>query len=491
MGGALLRGPLSRRGFLGAAAGLAARPALGGPARAPAVAASHPADVRVAEVRHRFEEFRYRTPMKFGGREVDRVTLLHVDCLVRTRDGRTAAGFGSMPLGNVWAYPSRQLPFEETLGAMKALAERVATITGGCREWGHAVDVASLLEPEWLRAAAELSKGLSEPVPKLATLVVASPFDAALHDAYGKAHGRSVYRAYGPEFLTHDLGRYLDAEFAGDRLDRHVLADPRPRVSIYHAVGASDPLTGADLAARVGDGLPETLAEWVPYDGLTHFKVKMNGDDAAWDVGRVLAVERVVAEEQRKRGLGSWSYSLDFNERCPNVGYLLEVLRKVREGSAAGFERIQLVEQPTRRDLSGDRANLMHEAAKLRPVVIDESLTDLETLRLAREMGYTGVALKACKGQTQALLMAAAARRHGMFLCVQDLTCPGAAYIHSLGLAARVPGVAAVEANARQYVPAASRGWAERFPTLFRIRNGTADTSVLTGPGLGAVPSKA
>jgi L-alanine-DL-glutamate epimerase-like enolase superfamily enzyme len=443
--------------------------------------------VQVAEVRHRFEEFRYRTPMKFGGREVDRVTLLHVDCLVRTRDGRTAAGFGSMPLGNVWAYPSRQLPFGETLGAMRALVARIAPLTGGCREWGHAVDLASLLEPEWLGAAAELSKGLSEPIPKLATLVAASPFDAALHDAYGKAHGRSVYRAYGPEFLRHDLSRYLDAEFAGDRLDRHVLADPRPRVSIYHAVGASDPLTDGDLAVRVGDGLPETLAEWVPHDGLTHFKVKMNGDDAAWDVGRVLAVEGVVAEQQRKRGLVSWLYSLDFNERCPNVGYLLEVLRKVREGSPAAFDRIQLVEQPTRRDLAGDRSNLMHEAAKLRPVVIDESLTDLETLRLAREMGYTGVALKACKGQTQALLMAAAARKHGMFLCVQDLTCPGAAYIHSLGLAARVPGVAAVEANARQYVPAASRGWAERFPALFRIRGGQADTSVLTGPGLGAV----
>ena len=42
----------------------------------------------------------------------------------------------------------------------------------------------------------------------------------------------------------------------------------------------------------------------------------------------------------------------------------------------------------------------MREAAKLRPVVIDESLTDLESLLLAREMGYTGVALKACKGQS-------------------------------------------------------------------------------------------
>jgi hypothetical protein len=103
-------------------------------------------------------------------------------------------------------------------------------------------------------------------------------------------------------------------------------------------------------------------------------------------------------------------------------------------------------------------------------------------------MGYTGVALKACKGQSQALLMAAAARRFSMFLCVQDLTCPGASLVHSAGIAAHVPGVAAIEANARQYVPAANASWVARFPGLFRIADGTLDTSTLTGPGLGATP---
>ena len=38
----------------------------------------------------------------------------------------------------------------------------------------------------------------------------------------------------------------------------------------------------------------------------------------------------------------------------------------------------------------------------------DEGLVDLQSLLVAREMGYTGVALKACKGQTQTLLLAAA-----------------------------------------------------------------------------------
>ena len=185
-----------------------------------------------------------------------------------------------------------------------------------------------------------------------------------------------------------------------------------------------------------------------------------------------------------------WKYLLDFNEGCPNVGYLLDCLRRVREATPSGFDRILYIEQPTARDLKKDRANVMHEAAKLRPVVIDESLTDLESLLLAREMGYTGVALKACKGQTQAMLMAAAAQKFGMFLCVQDLTCPGASLIHSAGIAARVPGNAGIEANARQFVPSASAPWEARFPGLFTIHDGVMQTGQLTGPGLGAVPPR-
>ena len=205
--------------------------------------------------------------------------------------------------------------------------------------------------------------------------------------------------------------------------------------------------------------------------------------------GNTLApIDRVTAAVQRERGVSAWRYSLDFNERCANVGYLLEFLAKVRERAPRGFQRIAYIEQPTARDLEADRHNVMHEAARLRPVVIDESLVDLESLRLAREMGYTGAALKACKGQTQSLLLGAAAQKYGLFLCVQDLTCPGASLIHSAGLAAHVPGVTAIESNSRQYVPAANRPWEGRFPGMFRVNDGTMATGTLTGPGLGAVP---
>jgi hypothetical protein len=150
----------------------------------------------------------------------------------------------------------------------------------------------------------------------------------------------------------------------------------------------------------------------------------------------------------------------------------------------AAFTLVQYIEQPTARDLAANRQNTMFEAARLRPVVIDESLTGLDALLLAREMGYTGVALKACKGQSDSLLLAAAAQKYKMFRCVQDLTCPGAALVHSVGIAAHVPGASALEANAREYVPAANQGWEKRFPGIFVVKDGYMSTQGLDGPGL-------
>jgi L-alanine-DL-glutamate epimerase-like enolase superfamily enzyme len=381
------------------------------------------------------------------------------------------------------------MAYEATLGAMKALAERIRKITSEYRQPGHPIEINWNLEIEYLKAAQETSAAIKlvEPIPKLCTLVTASPFDAALHDAYGKLHGLSSYKTYGPEFLNHDLSRYLGADFRGEYLDKFVSPTPKPRMPLYHLVGAVDPVFESDIQKRIGDGLPETLPEWIRFNGLTHIKIKLNGENLDWDVQRVLAVDRATAETQRTRGVKEWFYSCDFNEKCANVQYLLDFLNRIKEKAPEGFARIQYVEQPTARDLKSHRANVMHEASRLRPVVIDESLTDLESLLMAREMGYTGAALKACKGQSQALLMAAAAQKYKLFLCVQDLTCPGASLVHSAGLAAHIPGVAAIEANSRQYVPAANREWEKRLPGIFVVRDGMMQTGTLTGPGLSAV----
>lgn len=428
---------------------------------------------RIKSAEYRTDDFLYRTPIKFGGVALDRVTMLTVTMTVET-NGNVAIGTSSMPLGNVWAWPSKELPYESTLATMRSFAATVKADYLNAPIEAHPLVITHSIEHDLLSEIGAM--------PKLAALVVMSPFDAALHDAFAKSLGRNCYDCYGADCFKPDLSDFLGDDFKGERLTQYLRASPRESLPLYHLVGALDPLTPADITKPINDGLPETLGDWIIADGLTHLKIKLNGDDLTWDSERVAGVHRVANDTAPDR---DWHYSLDFNERCRDVAYLLEFLNRLQTHSPQAYDRVQYIEQPTARDLKANPHNRMHEAARLKPVVIDESLVDLESLRLAQELGYTGVAFKACKGQTQTLLLAAAAQKAGLFLCVQDLTCPGASLIHSASLAARIPGIAAIEANARQYCPAANAGWDERYPGIFTIRDGVMRTGQLTGWGLG------
>src|SRR5690606_3589679 len=97
-----------------------------------------------------------------------------------------------------------------------------------------------------------------------------SPIEAAIHDAYGKVHDRNSYDLLGPEWASADLGHYLSPDFAGEYLDRYTSRKPKPRMPLYHLVGALDPLSAGDVVQPVDDGLPENLPEWIDADGLTH-----------------------------------------------------------------------------------------------------------------------------------------------------------------------------------------------------------------------------
>lgn len=444
-------------------------------------------DIRICSAAARTATIGYRTLMKFGGRVVTDVMLLDVEVEVESRSGTRATGAGSMPVGNAWAWPSARLSSTETLAAMRHFGEAVVLQANEFKDFGHPLDLTKSLAGGHERIAADVAKraGLVEPLPRLAQLVAASPLEAAIHDAFGKVHGRNSYDLLGPEWVSADLGHYLSPDFQGEYLDRYTLREPKGRMPLYHLVGALDPLEPADVREPVGDGLPETLGDWILADELTHLKIKLAGDDLAWDVERVVSVERAAAVAQQKRGCRQWHCSLDFNEKCQNVEYILDFLGQVKERAPTAFERVQYIEQPTHRDLAAHPENRMHAAAKIKPVVIDESLVDFESLLLCRELGYTGVALKTCKGHSEALLMGAAAQKFGMFLCVQDLTCPGRSFLHSASLAARLPTVAAIEGNARQYCPAGNDGWHERYPGMFRVQKGTIETGLLAGVGLG------
>ncbi|MCA9106135.1 MAG: mandelate racemase/muconate lactonizing enzyme family protein [Planctomycetales bacterium] len=452
-------------------------------------------DIRVLEIQLATQQIDYRTPMKFGGRVVADVIVADATVRVVDRQGRGATGRGSMTMGNAWAWPSTTVASDRTLAGMTSLFERlgesfVGDPAGDCDEFGDPLELGHRLN----RVAATQSRLLEreeawgEPMPVLAQRVVASPIDAAIHDAFGRLLGASSFGCLGRELINHDLSHHLDTSFQGEYLDQYISAKAVDVLPLYHLVGALDPLTPEDLEASgvaPQDGLPLLLDDWIRADGLDHLKIKLAGDDLEWDVARVLSIDHLAEAVWLEQGKSPGVYSLDFNERCADVAYVLEFLDQVRSARPQAFDRVQYIEQPTHRDLKGRGAIDMRRAAEVKPVVIDESLLDLESLYDARSLGYSGIALKACKGQTDSLLMAAAARKFGMFLCVQDLTCVGASFLHSASLAAHVPGVAAIEGNGRQYCPRGNQGWDAMYPGMFQIDHGRVHTNSVDGWGLG------
>lgn len=424
--------------------------------------------------------------MKFGGRVVSDVSLFHVLCNSDLSDGRSGTGFGSMTMGVVWAWPSKRVDAVTALDAVVQLAGRLCEDAVCEPVCGHPLEICWELAERRSSIARKLEGelGLPEPIPELARLLASSPLEGAIFDAVGKAAGMSSYTMLGAPYLDGDLSAFLGPDFRGKTLQSFIRSKPTEIMPIYHLVGALDPLFEEDVRAPLGDGLPETLGQWISRDGLTHLKIKLDGADLPWDCQRILGINQCASMGPRGED-ASWAFSLDFNERCENADYVLRLLDAVERQSPLALSRIQYIEQPTARDLRANPQNTMHRVAERLPVVIDESLVDYESLLLARELGYSGVAIKACKGHAEALLMAAAAQHHGMFLCVQDLTCVGASFLHSASLTAHLPGAAAVEGNGRQYCPQANAGWDVDFPGMFDVVGGSLPTAQLDQPGLG------
>jgi L-alanine-DL-glutamate epimerase-like enolase superfamily enzyme len=450
-------------------------------------------DIKVTDVTFRFEDYLYRAPVKFAGAIMDRATVITVECTVstadrRSADGKSARGIGVMPFNHIFSWPSKTMSFAAKNDAMKALAGKIADVTRSHPVSGHPLEINAELAPLYLQAAAELSRtmGLADPIPTLCTHVTANAFDTAIHDGFGKVHGLSSFHTYGREFMNHDLSRYLGPAYKDRYPADYFLREPQPRMPLCHLISAVDPIDAADNTRPIGDGLPETIPQWIDHNGLLEFKIKLNGDDLKWDIARVVHIDRVVSEAQHKRGVTAWAYVLDFNEKCPNVDYFIQFCRQLKAERPDGFARIKYTEQPTSRDLAAHPENDMHAAARLCPVVVDESVIDVDSVLLARRLGWTGAVLKGSKGFSSMMLIACVAKQEKLFVCGGDMSCPGLALIQTAKFQAHVPGITSIEANARQYLPRANQGWEEKVPGVFKVTDGMMRTGELSGPGLGA-----
>lgn len=444
-------------------------------------------DIRVLSATPYFIRTKARTPLKFGAVVVEEGDYAQVKVEVETRDGRRGTGWGGMFIMDFWAFPEPSLPHELKLEAMKELTRRYCRMVASHGQYGHPIDLYHETEGELRRLAQQVSRelGLSPELPFLAALVCASPTDAAIHDAFGVANGICTYDGYGPEFMAHDLSRYLGREFAGRYVADYLQPRFQKKVPVFHLVGGLDKLRHTEVDdSDPKDGLPVSLDQWIERDGLFCLKVKLRGNDLEWDVARLLEVAAVAREVRARIGDHPLHFTVDTNEMCESPDYIVEFLMRVKERDPRTYDELLYVEQPTERDLAARRLD-MRPISRLKPVLVDEGLTGLSDMELALELGWSGIALKACKCQSVELILAAKAEQMGIPYAIQDLTNPALALLQSVGMAARLRPIMGVEANSSQFFPSASLAEAEVHPGIFRRQDGMLDTSTLQGPGLG------
>jgi L-alanine-DL-glutamate epimerase-like enolase superfamily enzyme len=414
--------------------------------------------------------------------------------------GRTAEGWGETPLSVQWVWPST-LSYDARNQVLQQFCEELAAAWTRLDVSGHPIEVGAAFTehvlPMLLRATNNERLGppplkpkpsgapVAEAMPWLAALVCSSAFDLALHDAYGVLHGVPTYQTYNARYMNADLAHYLtpavgsDVSFAG-RYPEEYLVFPRPaRIPAWHLIGGKDPLDESELTGtEPKDDHPVLLRDWIRQDGLKCLKVKLRGDDDAWDYDRLVKAGRIAVEEG-----ADWLTS-DFNCTVQDPAYVNTILDRLIVDHPRLYGMILYVEQPFPYDLETHRIDV-HSVSARKPLFMDESAHDWHLVALGRSLGWTGVALKTCKTQTGALLSLCWAKAHGMTLMVQDLSNPMLAQIPHALLGAHAGTIMGVESNGMQYYPEASRPESAVHPGLYQRRHGELDLSTVAGPGFG------
>jgi L-alanine-DL-glutamate epimerase-like enolase superfamily enzyme len=389
-------------------------------------------------------------------------------------NGRESEGAGCIYLSDLWAWPGSGLSHEIRDAAMRGycqyLASCLPTITDdaahplalGLRL--HEAVIAGTPHP----AADELKAPdhSSAVPPQLARIVCASPFDAAIHDAAGRALGTSAFNLYAESQPIPQADGYF-LQGACRAIQAVLNHPPRTASMAWWIVGKND-------------DLQKDLQPVVEQFGCFAFKLKIMGQDAHTDARRTVEV----AHAARHWGLQHLVLSIDSNEANPDVASVLDYLAQLKRLDQRTYADLLMIEQPTARDIGAHPYDWRAVAVQT-PVFLDEGLVSLKTLALAKEQGWSGFALKTCKGHSFTLIAAAWAFQRGLLLSLQDLTNPGLAAVHAGLLAAYMPTINGVELNSQQFTPQANDGWRDQYPDLFTPRDGQLRLPPASLVGLG------
>lgn len=398
----------------------------------------------INDARITFTSRRLVKPLRLSSGAISEVTEARAEVTVTTA-GQTAAGSGAIYLSDLWAWPDAALSHEERDAGMRRLCEEIAAdLPALCGDAAHPLELGMRLH-ENLRAA-------DKTPPVLARLVCLSPFDAAIHDAVGKAVGLSAFGLYSEPSPMPQADAWFPQGGACAAIAR-TLRSPQYALDAWLVVGQDD--------------TAEVLAPWIRERRYRAFKLKLLGKDAVADSRRTAEVFEMA------RGLGAINPRLAGDSNCgnPDADSVVEYLERLEKDSPEAYAALEYLEQPTGRDIAREAFD-WHGVTPRRPVILDEGVTSKEQLQLAEAQGWSGIAIKTCRGHSFSLVAAAWASERNLRIAMQDLTNPGIAGIHSALMAAHLPVFNGIELNAAQYTPDANAAFLPRLQPLFEPTDG-------------------
>lgn len=421
--------------------------------------------VRLRAASVEFIQRKLAMPLVLSTGAIEEVTEARAAVTVRVGEAE-ATGRGAIYLSDLWAWPDATLSHAHRDATLRRLSQEIAgELPALCGEPAHPLELGLRLHE---RLCAETpTPGWSESLPVLARAMCLSPFDAAIHDAAGVALGVSAFAFYDRPARIRAADDLFPGEGAAAAVRRMLRIVPQREFP-------------ACLVVSKGDDLASHLRHWVRDRGYRRVKLKLSGADNGADVARTVEVDRAL------RGLGIESpwISVDTNEANADAASVLDYLERLRAADASAYAAIVYLEQPTARDIRSHRFD-WRPVTRHKPVLLDEGLTDFAGLAEAASQGWSGLALKTCKGHSFALVAAAWAKKHGMMCSLQDLTNPGYAAIHAALFAAFVPTINGVELNSPQFTPEANAEWLPELAPLLEPRDGVHRLPAKTLTGLG------
>lgn len=427
-----------------------------------------------------------RIPFRYGIAEMTRAPHAVVEVEIE-RGGRIARGLAAEQLPPKWFTKDPESSYLDDLTVMVDVVLHAASVAEGLA----AHDAFTL----WRELDAE-QRNWAEArlIPGLLSGLGTALIERAAIDAICRLEEAPFPDAIGNEFLG------MRADLIHPELEGHRFAPkPSPYLHVRHTVGLGDPLSD-DEVQDAPDRLPVSLQASVRHYGLTHLKIKTRGvaDEDLERLRRILAISREAGVAPR--------FTIDGNEAMTDADQFRDWWRTLTDAGdlAATFDRDLLaVEQPFSRSIamSDDVSAALHDVPV--PVIIDESDSDVDSIRRAMDLGYAGGTYKGCKGvfrgiANAALVDARGAHRRTVFTAEDLATLPPLTVPQDLVVAAAL-GMTHIERNGHHYfgrlaqlAPDADDRALAAHPDLFeeaegatrlRIRDGRISTrSVLSAP---------